>query len=154
MPKPTPVTHHAYKYIEMEKHINEKFNVYIDDFAGCYQLPGGVKAPSRFLEWTKQTDGVKDMEDLCRIQKEENSRYVKLHFAYESERHKYEPPYQNFWHFILDDVFFGDIPNGCIKSMNFNDIKSEYAKEDWQIKILDMFIEEFGTETLTVKFNW
>lgn len=112
-----------------------------------------VKAPDWFLEWTIKEHGVKDMEDLCQIQKNDMPRYSKMFTDYRDNHQKNEPPYQNFWHFILEDVF-GEINNGQIESVDFVDIKGWKAKEDWQRKILDMFIEEFGSKPVNVEFSW
>lgn len=148
-----PTVKEIYNYNDMEDYINEKFHVYINDFAGKHHLPGNVKAPDWFLEWTMKEHGVKDMDDLGQIQKNNISRYSKMFTDYHDNHQKNEPPYQNFWHFILDDVF-GEINNGEIKGVDFVDIKGRNAKEDWQRKILDMFIAEFGSKPVQVEFSW
>ena len=141
--KPTPKTKKVYDYEEMKKHIEETFNVYIDDYAGKYHLPGNKKAPDWVLEWCIKYHGIKDMDDLCNIQKEDKTRYSKLFNEYRDNHQKNEPPYQNFWHFILDDVC-GEINSGETKSLSFKYLKDNDAKEQWQKDILDMFIKEFG----------
>ena len=151
--EPKATTKKIFNYLEMVDYINEKFNVNIDDFAGLYNLPDNKKAPDWFLEWTKKNHGVKDMDELCIMQKNDNQRYVKLHTEYNKNHEQNEPPYQNFWHFVLDNVFGGEIPNGSIEDVNFDDFKV-HATEDWQRKILDMFIQEFGQDTITVEFSW
>ena len=151
--KPTAKTKQVYNYSEMVDHINEKFNVYIDDFAGRYHLTGNKPAPCRFLEWTKNTYGVKDMDDLGKIQENDRTKYGHWFEEYRDNYEKNEPPYQNFWHFILDDVCGGEIPNGITQEINFVELK-EFATEDWQHKILDMFIAEFGDKTLNIEFSW
>jgi hypothetical protein len=148
-----PTVKEIYNYNDMEKHINEKFHVYINDFAGRYHLPGDAKAPDWFLEWTMKEHGVKDMEDLSQIQKNDMPRYSKMFADYRDNHEKNEPPYQNFWHFILDDVF-GEIDNGENMGVDFVEIKESFATEDWQRKILDMFIEEFGSKLVHVEFSW
>ena len=149
--KPTPKTRHIFLYNEMVDHINQKFGVYIDDFSGLHRVSRDTKAPDWFLEWTKNNHGIKDLDDLCNLQKNDNLKYRNLYKEY--DQIKNEPPYQNFWHFILDDVFFGDLPNGSIHDINFVELIDD-ATEDWQRKILDMFIEEFGHETIEVEFSW
>lgn len=150
--KPTSKTRDIFNYNEMEAYINEKFNVYIADFAGKYHLPGNKKAPCWFLEWTKEKYGVKDMDDLGQIQINDRNKYREWFEEYRDNHEKNEPPYQNFWHFILDDVV-GEISNGSIEDVSFVDFK-DVVKEPWQGKILDMFIQEFGDKTISVEFSW
>jgi hypothetical protein len=147
-----PAVKEVFNYNEMADHINKKFNVYIDDFAGRYHLPGNKKAPCWFLEWTKKTYGVKDMDDLGKIQKNDITKYYHWFDEYRYNYEKDEPPYQNFWHFILD-ALGGEISNGHNQEINFVDLK-DIATEDWQHKVLDMFIEEFGSKPVHVEFSW
>jgi hypothetical protein len=151
--KPVAHTKQVFDYNEMADHINKKFNVYIDDFAGKFHLPDNQIAPDWFLEWTKEKYGVKDINDLSNIQIKDKYKYGAWFDEYRDSRKKHEPPYQNFWHFILDDVHGGEISNGSIKTICFVELK-EIATEDWQQKILDMFIAEFGDKPISVEFSW
>jgi hypothetical protein len=150
--KPIKQTKVVYNYNRLEDLINEKYNIYINDFAGKYHLPGNKKAPHWFLEWTKKAYGIKDIDELGQIQIDDRAKYGHWLEEYRDNYEKDEPPYQNFWHFILDGVF-GEIANGSIEDVNFVDLKIA-VKEPWQLKILDMFIAEFGDKTITIEFSW
>ncbi len=145
-----PKIKEVYEYCEMEKYINEKYNVYIDDFAGKFHLPGNKKAPDWFFEWTKKNHGIKTKKELGQLQIDNNKLYKSLHDEYMNNHQKNEPPYQNFWHF-MGDTF--EINNNSSLSINFSDLK-ELADEDWQKQIIDMFIAEVGDKTINVEFNW
>lgn len=60
-----------------------------------------------------------------------------------------EKPYQDFWHFIIDGT---EIHNGCEYYMEPLELK-EYADEDWQKEICQMFYDEFG-EDLSFWIEW
>jgi len=151
--KPIKQTKVVYNYNRLEDLINEKYNIYINDFAGKYHLPSNKKAPNWFLEWTKKAYGIKDIDELGQIQIDDRAKYGHWLEEYRDNYEKDEPPYQNFWHFIHDDVHGGEISNGCIHEINFVELK-DIAKEDWQHKIIDMFIMECGRETVSMEFSW
>ncbi len=54
---------------------------------------------------------------------------------------KDNPPYQDFWHFLLDAN--SNVINGCFVFVP--EIEDEY--EDWQKTICQAFHDEFGVET-------
>jgi hypothetical protein len=147
-----PTIKKVFNYHDMVNHINQKYNVYIDDFAGKFMLPDNKRAPHWFVEWTKTTHNVKDIEELSNIQINDNKKYALWLQDYQNNYEQNEPPYQNFWHFILDDVV-GEIHNGTIHNINFSELKT-YTNLDWQLKIIDMFITEFGNKTISIEFNW
>ncbi len=144
-----------YVYDEMVAYVNAKYGVYIDDFSGVHRLPDGSRAQDWFVKWAGEVHGM-TLEDLNTMQRTDNSRYATLLLReYESVRCSYEPPYQNFWHFLLDDAgAFGDGANESVHEVEFVYLRDNVATEDWQRKILNMFIAEFGTEPVPVLISW
>lgn len=64
-----------------------------------------------------------------------------------------EIPYWNFWHFMIEEYWHGDISNDCIKYINWKDVR-DVAKEEWQKELTDLFVKEFGDKTYKVEISW
>lgn len=86
--------------------------------------------------------------------KEGNELWNKIREEYrkDPEGEAKEIPYMDFWHFMLDN-YFGDISNGCIRTVNWKDVR-DCVKEDWQGEIVDCFVKEFGDKDYKVIIQW
>ena len=76
-------------------------------------------------------------------------------------------PYQDFWHYAIDDIFY-DIDNGCIRtfspSISLEEAKAgkksgQLDKEDWfVIEVLEYFVQVFEEndlpEEIEVEISW
>lgn len=59
-------------------------------------------------------------------------------------------PYQDFWHFILGHL---EVNQGAIHTMNFAYFR-DASDQDWQKEIAQLFVDEFGDQSLKVMIDW
>lgn len=85
-----------------------------------------------------------DYNDLC--------DHVKNKYA--AERAYYAPSHKKFWDFMLNDVLRDYPANGSVRLLNWGDILEHNAEEPWQKEIVSLFVAEFGTHDMYVRFDW
>jgi hypothetical protein len=61
-----------------------------------------------------------------------------------------EIPYMDFWHLLVD---FTDMHNGLVKQFSWRDV-FDFAVEDWQREVAQLFIDEFGEDEYDIEFTW
>ncbi len=126
-PKSTLDWHECVKYIE------HKYNITVRDFADRHT----AKGKQRYEEILKGLCEKYDIpyKDINKPKPEESERRIALFKEYESVM----PPYQDFWHWIVDNR---DIRNGSYFTLSNEDF--EDIEEDWQKTILEYVLAEFG----------
>lgn len=126
--KPKKSKKDAYSYIACSDYLEQKYGYDERDYGGCskYQNACKKETDEKFGEngwWTEKP------EKYTKEQKKALNYYEKLM--------KKEPPYLDFWHFILDHH---DIHNGSYFTM---DKELMEDAEDWQKEILQHYFDEF-----------
>lgn len=170
----------VYDYNECAAFINEKYSVNIDDFAGMFSAPskegdferyvritGDVypyppgQSPDTVLVGPQEATGyrgwrqIDDKWERCSLTEKEYKEHWRLiheQFARSQEWLKgNETPYQNFWHWVIDNH---EVNRGG--SVYFDRDEIEDINEDWVRQIYSWFIEEFADEdgSLEMETDW
>jgi len=143
MKKPRKQIKTAWDYHEIVNYVQQKHNVDLRDFAGKFH---GIHS---FDAWC-------DSKGYGKIDPEGKTRgssqvWCAEHKVDIERGHWYEPPYQDFWHWLLDVC---EIRNGCYfyLPISYFKVKKPLENQKWIVKILKMF-EEFKDEDGKV-FCW
>lgn len=104
-------------------------------------FPKGYRVNQAGIDWFRTREG-----------KEFEEKRNKAYRAAPDGKCK-EIPYWDFWHFMLDKYFHGDISNDCIRHVNWQEVREE-AREEWQQEIADLFVKEFGDKDYRVEISW
>lgn len=143
----------AYDWFDLEKAVEEKSGKLTRDWAGrgknqptdedykTGNYPTAKWAIEQGYDWTVLNDPslLPDSEGM-------NLR-IKINTEYRLVEKERELPYQDFWHYALDNIFY-EIHNGCICYFNpkdaltgVDDLDSEGNSQEWVREILRCFIE-------------
>jgi hypothetical protein len=128
--KPQKKTSKYFDYGECRDFINKKYHIDIDDYANHFASSN---------KWCKDRGELPaNCPPGCSSSQLAKSQAQFARYQSDVAAGKWqEPPFQCFWHFILDACGIG---NGSEFWMDGLD-----PKEAWQQEILDLFLKEFGS---------
>ena len=140
MKKPRKHTRSLHDYSECNDYIEKKYGINTRDYAGLF----GPEYDKR----TKQAcqDVGVDYADLVEDLAGKDNKDPEVQRKLENRKKVYarqkeiEPPYQDFWHWIIDAC---GVENGGTIVLG-EDMIEEDEKELWYAKILNLFLKEFG----------
>jgi hypothetical protein len=135
-------------YLEMVEIVESKYGINVRDFAGKYKWQH-EKTQEIMTKYGQDWNvwGKISPLNMNHLEKECHNEYV----VQLSEENPENPPYQDFWHFMLDYWF--DFAKGKPLYLCWPEIK-EYADEEWQKECAQLFINEFGEKEYTVIVDW
>lgn len=134
-------------YLDMRDHIEEKYKIDERDYKKAHEF--------NYLE-AYQRHGV-DLETANMLFRTRRDQMTPEHAAIsvkvseEADKYREEHPYCDFWHFMLD--YWPEFSKGKPMNLNWRDVYN-YAKEDWQKEIAQLYINEFGEKDYTVVVDW
>jgi len=168
--KLTKYTKEYYEYTELCRLFKEVFGRDDRDWAGKYKdsptpedyltgnFPEATFAKSKGYNWEVLNNN-SDGSIRC---KEELDLRVKIHEEYELVQDKYEKPYQDFWHYAMDHIFY-NVSNGSFHTFNpretleyigdENPGEYEFVKEVLQ-HFTNLFIQLGLPEEIEVCISW
>lgn len=133
-----------YDYFEMVDYVEKKYRVDTRDFAGRFKH-GHISMLMASAAYDDETWYYTKPAEFTDTQKAAHDCYVELMKA--------EPPYQDYWHEICDDI-----QRGAATYWNFADqyegMKDRYGEDSWQAQVSKLFVNEFGDDDYTVLFDW
>lgn len=135
-------------YHEMVEAVEKKYGIQIRDFAGKYKWQH-EKRLEIMAKYGQDWDvwGKIKPADMVGLEKECHNEYV----IAMSDKNPDNPPYQDFWHFMLD--YWPEFNKGKPEYLCWPEVK-EYADHEWQKECAQLFINEFGEEEYTVIVDW
>jgi hypothetical protein len=141
-----------FDFDDLQDQIEKKYNCDIRDFTGRWSKKHGKKDVEldkildkyptiNFKEWGHKQFTLMDETELA--------------FKAEYDALQETRPYQDYWHWFIE---MNEISRGNIIKVNFQeDLEytiNECGEDSWQAKIAKMFVDEFGTETISVLTDW
>ena len=140
MDKPGKEVKIRYNYLDCSHYLEEKYKYKERDYAGKYEF---------FNKCREETDKKFGDNGWFTTKPIEFTPEQSQANDYYNELKKGEPPYWDFWHFILDHC--GIYGNGCDFTM-YKDLMEE--AEPWQKEILQHYFDEFDQDnTGEIEFN-
>lgn len=140
-------------YDDMVDHVEAKYNIDTRDYAGHFAA--GRQELEAWRTWLKDTHNTTEQELMERLGRS-HELYATTYAVPEHVKVP-RPEYQDFWHWMLDDVFYGDPQRGVPQSLNWQDILTEAEESsasEWVQEILRLFVAEFGDKEYTVVIDW
>lgn len=164
-----------YSWNDLVDIVEEKSGKSIRDWAGKYKTPGPTHedyATGNFPAgiWAKKygyTDENTNLEDIYCAHNptpEGLALRIKINTEYrdapDGECLEEEIPYQDFWHYAIDNIFY-EVSDGCIRYFNpYQVLENAKAnnEEAWIIEVLEYFILVFKEnnleESIEVEISW
>lgn len=151
-----------YDYDDMQRHIENKYDVSLRDFENKWF---GVENVSKF-NWDHQEQWRKINFPLYKQFKENpeslpsnfsttpegNKLFIDMFRAYQLDENGERKEYPNldFWNYLCERI---DICNGILRTVNWQELKDE-VEEDWLKEVLGYFVTEFGDTDYDIHFCW
>ena len=140
-------------YHDMVDHVEEKYKIDVRDYAGT--SAAGQQELEAWRMWLKETHNTTEQELIERLGRS-NELYATT-YAVPEHLKVPRPEYQDFWHWMLDDVFYGDPQRGKPQPLNWHELLEEAednSAPEWVQEILRLFVTEFGDEEYNVVIDW
>lgn len=156
----------VYDYHSVIEYIEKKYHIDTRDYASKFGKDG------HFEKWLKivgeekpnypnSPNGkyqVRKGNKMVEITKEEyDSRFVVIHEQYkryqEWVKDNPEPPYLDFWHWLLD-YDFCDVHNGSTEVLHVKELLSDDSNPEWVRQILAYIYCEYNEDTMMMIVEW
>lgn len=149
--KKTTITY--VNYDDMVDHVEDKYNIDTRDYSGYFAA--GQQELAAYHVWLKETHNTTEQELRARLGNS-HELYATTYAVPEHVKVP-RPEYQDFWHWMLDDVLYGDPQRGKPQPLNWQDILTEAEENsapEWVQEILRLFVAEFGDQEYMVVIDW
>lgn len=149
--KKTTITYVDYN--DMVDHVEAKYKINVRDYAGWSEA--GQQELEAWRMWLQETHNTTEQELIERLG-HSNELYATT-YAVPEHLKVPRPEYQDFWHWMLDDVFYGDPQRGVPQPLNWHEVLTEAESNtapEWVQEILRLFVAEFGDQEYTVVVDW
>lgn len=149
--KKTTITYVDYN--DMVDHVEEKYKIDTRDYAGW--SAAGQQELEAYDVWLKEVHNTNQQELRERLG--HSHELYATTYALPVHLKVPRPEYQDFWHWMLDEVFYGDPQRGKPQALNWHQVLTDAEEDDapeWVKEILRLFVAEFGDEEYTVVIDW
>lgn len=136
MDKPQKHTIQYYDYHEVSRYLEQKYGYSERDFAGMFTYQRNL------MKMVDEKFGDESWKHVApAVANEQQTAAIAYH--QELKQSIPEPPYQDFWHFVLSRT---EIHNGGMFTMSDIWFDGVSELEDWQKQILEYYLSEFGED--------
>jgi hypothetical protein len=140
-------------YHDMVHHVEAKYNINVRDYAGWGAA--SQKELEAWRLWLKEVHNTTEQELIDRLG-HSNELYATT-YALPEHLKESRPEYQDFWHWMLDECFYGDPQRGVPQPLNWHEVLTEAEENSapvWVREILRLFVAEFGDQEYMVVIDW